>query len=162
MVLTSGLLLNLYLMYKHGVKRSRNNTPASAPPPSSFTSWPLTWTQWSQNRNIQQLHFLYGLSLCFSVFLTTLSHFILYLSSFLLLCRGLAFLLCVVSTTARCLHFCPLLFTPIVLLSVSFPTFALLFVFVLLSYCLSGQTISSKPYPWHSSTHIDKELCRFL
>lgn len=68
-----------------------------------------------------------------SLFSSQLSHFILYLSSFLLLCRVLAFLLCVVSTTARCLHFCPLLFTPIVLLSVSFPTFALLFVFVLLS-----------------------------
>lgn len=53
--------------------------------------------------------------------------------TFLLLCGRLTLLLFVVSTSARFLLFSPLLFTPIVLLSVSFPTYTLLFVFVLLS-----------------------------
>lgn len=47
-----------------------------------------------------------------------------------LLCGHLAVLLFVVSTAAGFLLFSPLLFTRIVLLSVSFPMYALLFVFV--------------------------------
>lgn len=142
---------------KHGVKRSRNNTPASAPPPSNFTSWPFTWTQWSQNRNIQQLHFLYGLSLCFSVLLTTLSLSVSFI--FFVVVLLFCFMSCQpqqdVYTLAHCCS------SPL-LCFLSLFQLLLCCLFLFFSLCLSGQTISSKPYPWHSSTHTDKELCRFL
>jgi len=75
---------------------------------------------------------------------------------FLLLCRGLAFFALCHVNHSKMFALLSVVVPPPLFCFLSLFQLSLCYLFLFFTLCLSGQTISSKSYPWHSSTHIDR------